>query len=150
MGSASDQRRDGQLGGRRGRGAAAALGLAVLLLASAWPAVAIDAAPPADAAFPPPLDRYTGEEGISLLDVLARRARQEAMNVVATVIFVLAILHTFAAPKLLQASHRLRRRWTQSAARERTASLSSCSTCWERWRRCSGSGASRCSSPSAC
>ena len=110
MGSASDQRRDGQLGRRGDRRAAAALGLAVLLAASTWPAVAIAAAPPGGAAFPPPLDGYTGEEGLSLLDVLARRARQEPMNVVATAIFVLAILHTFAAPKLLQASHRLRRR----------------------------------------
>ena len=82
----------------------------MLLAASTWPAVAIAAAPPGGAAFPPPLDGYTGEEGLSLLDVLARRARQEPMNVVATAIFVLAILHTFAAPKLLQASHRLRRR----------------------------------------
>jgi len=81
MGSASDQRRDGQLGRRGDRRAAAALGLAVLLAASTWPAVAIAAAPPGGAAFPPPLDGYTGEEGLSLLDVLARRARQEPMNV---------------------------------------------------------------------
>ena len=110
MGSVSDQRRDGQFGGRRGRRATAALALALLVAAPAWSAVAIAAAPAAGAVFPPPLDRYTGEEGLSLLDVLARRARQEPMNVVATAIFVLAILHTFAAPKLLQASHRLRRR----------------------------------------
>jgi putative Na+/H+ antiporter len=92
--------------------AAAALALAIALVAAtAWPGVAIAAGPgPGGARFPPPLDQYTGEEGLSLPDVLAQRARQEPMNLVATAIFVLAILHTFAAPKFLQASHRLRHR----------------------------------------
>ncbi len=64
----------------------------------------------ADAAFPLPLSAYAGEEGMSLLRVLEHRIRLEPMNLVATAIFLAAILHTFLAPALLAASHRLRRR----------------------------------------
>ncbi|HTN53551.1 MAG TPA: putative Na+/H+ antiporter [Anaeromyxobacter sp.] len=64
--------------------------------------------------FPPPLAGYQGEEGLSLLGVLAHRVRAEPLNAVATAIFALAILHTFLAPRLLATSNRLRRR-----ARER-------------------------------
>ena len=63
-----------------------------------------------DAAFPLPLSAYAGEHGMGLLQVLEHRARLEPMNLVATAIFLAAILHTFLAPALLGASHRLRRR----------------------------------------
>ena len=62
------------------------------------------------APFPPPLASYTGEEGLSLGGVLAHRVAQEPMNLVATALFALAIVHTFAAPAFLAASHRLRQR----------------------------------------
>lgn len=65
---------------------------------------------PAAASFPLPLDAYLGEEGLGLLEVLSRRAAQEPLNVLATGLFLLAILHTFLAPTFLAASHRLRRR----------------------------------------
>ena len=64
----------------------------------------------ADAAFPLPLSAYGGEEGMSLLQVLEHRIRVEPLNLVATAIFLAAIVHTFLAPALLAASHRLRRR----------------------------------------
>ena len=60
-------------------------------------------------AFPPALESYTGEQGLTVLQVLARRASLEPLNVVASVIFLLAILHTFAAPRFLALSHRLAR-----------------------------------------
>ena len=85
-----------------------ALGAAVALTL-AWPALA-SAAGSGAPAFPPPLDAYSGEEGLSLASVLAHRVRQEPMNLVATALFVLAILHTFAAPSLLRASRRVQRR----------------------------------------
>ncbi|HQR46156.1 MAG TPA: putative Na+/H+ antiporter, partial [Thermoanaerobaculia bacterium] len=66
--------------------------------------------PPGPLVFPLPLEAYLGEEGMSLAQVLAHRVRVEPMNLVATVIFGLAILHTFFAPRLLKASHRLRER----------------------------------------
>ena len=66
--------------------------------------------PPPDVVFPPRLEAYTGEAGMSLLQVLVHRVTMEPMNLVATAIFGLAILHTFFAPRLLSASVRLRTR----------------------------------------
>jgi hypothetical protein len=60
--------------------------------------------------FPLPLDRYTAEDGLGLTDLLASRATADPLNLVAAAIFALAILHTFAAPSLMAASHRLRQR----------------------------------------
>jgi hypothetical protein len=60
--------------------------------------------------FPLPLDAYVGEEGLGLFAVLAARAAADPLNLVATAIFALAILHTFAAPSLMAASHRLKHR----------------------------------------
>jgi hypothetical protein len=65
---------------------------------------------PAGASFPLPLDRYVGEEGLGLPAVLAARAGADPLNLVATAIFALAILHTFVAPSLMAASHRLKHR----------------------------------------
>jgi hypothetical protein len=42
--------------------------------------------------------------------VLQARAAADPLNLVATALFVLAILHTFVAPSLMAASHRLRQR----------------------------------------
>jgi hypothetical protein len=58
-------------------------------------------------AFPVPLDRYPfPPEGAGLLEVLAARVRHEPFNLVATAIFVLAILHTFAAKRFTVMAHR--------------------------------------------
>ena len=69
--------------------------------------------------FPPPLSAYSGEEGMTLRQVLVHRSTLEPLNLVATVIFLLAVLHTFAAPKLLELSHRVKKRY---AARHPRAS----------------------------
>ncbi len=59
--------------------------------------------------FPPPLEAYTGEAGLGVLEILARRAASEPLLVVATAIFFLALVHTFLAPKILALAHRLER-----------------------------------------
>jgi len=59
-----------------------------------------------DAPFPLPLDAYQGEAGLGLWEVLARRAAQDPLNLVATALFLAAILHTFLAPAFLRAAHR--------------------------------------------
>ena len=64
----------------------------------------------ADAGFPLPLSAYAGDRGKGLLEALEHRVRLDPMNLVATAIFLAAIVHTFLAPALLAASHRLRRR----------------------------------------
>lgn len=56
--------------------------------------------------FPPALDSYVGEEGLSVLEILARRAAAEPLLLVATVLFFLALVHTFVAPKILALAHR--------------------------------------------
>src|SRR5258707_1098901 len=57
--------------------------------------------------FPPPLESYN-DSGISdVWTVLSGRIHAEPFNLIATVIFLLAILHTFLAPKILHWSHRI-------------------------------------------
>jgi Putative Na+/H+ antiporter len=81
-----------------------------LLIAALAPAGAQSAglSPAAAPPFPPALERYEGEDGLSLAAVLAHRIRVEPLNLVATVLFALAILHTFAASQITSWSHRLR------------------------------------------
>jgi hypothetical protein len=75
------------------------LALALLFLC---PAIAM-AAP--DAAFPPPISSYN-DAGDSLWKTLAGRIAAEPFNIVASVIFLLAICHTFLASKFLSIAHR--------------------------------------------
>ena len=82
--------------------------LASVLLAA--PALASGAAPTTGEALPLPLDAYTGEAGMTLWQLLVHRAGQEPINLVATVVFALAILHTFLAPRITAAAHRLQHR----------------------------------------
>ena len=57
-------------------------------------------------AFPLPLEAYAaGEQGLSLWEVLKHRAAVQPFNLVATALFLLAILHTFCSPKILSWAH---------------------------------------------
>lgn len=55
--------------------------------------------------FPLPLDSYGDAGGGGLVEVLWGRVVREPFNLAATVIFVLAILHTFVAPKIGHLAH---------------------------------------------
>lgn len=66
--------------------------------------------PPADVRFPLPLSAYTGEDGMGLVQVLVHRVTVDPMNLVATAIFIAAIVHTFYAARLMSASHHLKER----------------------------------------
>jgi hypothetical protein len=57
--------------------------------------------------FPPVLDSYQDKE-LSLGEKLRHRVTAEPLNLVATIIFGLAILHTFLAPKIMHVAHRWR------------------------------------------
>jgi hypothetical protein len=74
----------------------------------------IDAAG-AVAAFPRPLSAYPVVAG-GLTDTLIARVHAEPFNAVATAIFVLAIVHTFAAVPFAALAHRVQRRHDQAAA----------------------------------
>lgn len=88
---------------------------AALFLVLAAPAVAAPAggvaAPPFAAEqppFPQPLSAYGSAAEPGILATLKHRAAAEPFNVVATIIFLLAIVHTFLASKFLHISHRWR------------------------------------------
>jgi hypothetical protein len=57
--------------------------------------------------FPPPVESYNDGESANLGAVLLDRIRAEPFNLVATIIFLLAIVHTFLASKILGLSHRI-------------------------------------------
>ncbi len=63
--------------------------------------------PPTDAkAFPPSLDSYNDADVDSIMAILKNRVRQVPFNLVATLIFFCAIIHTFLTHKFLAISHR--------------------------------------------
>jgi len=65
------------------------------------------AAPPVEAAaeFPLPLHSYADQDMPSVLDILRHRIEVEPFNLVATIIFLLAIIHTFLATKFMHLAH---------------------------------------------
>ena len=56
--------------------------------------------------FPPPLDSYPPQESVGLVDVLLQRIKAHPFNLVGTIIFFLAIFHTFSAPFFLRLAHK--------------------------------------------
>jgi len=82
--------------------------LFVLSLLGFFPTQAHAAAPSADLPpFPPALESYHDSDSNDALFVLFNRVHAEPFNLIATVIFLLAIIHTFLAPKILGLSHRI-------------------------------------------
>jgi len=71
-------------------------------------------------AFPKALDHYPPVGPDGLLAALAQRVADTPFNAVATTIFVLAIVHTFLAPRIMRASHRVQH---LSDAQRRAAGL---------------------------
>jgi hypothetical protein len=68
-------------------------------------------------AFPTPLERYPPASSSGLLATLADRVAVDPFNAVATGIFVLAILHTFAAARFAAIAHRIQDRHDLAADR---------------------------------
>ena len=58
-------------------------------------------------ALPRALSSYPEQTGASLFEVLIERVRLEPFNAIATAIFALAILHTFAAIQFARRAHRV-------------------------------------------
>ena len=70
--------------------------------------VAWGASPPAEGAadFPRSLESYGDQDSPGILAVLANRIRQQPFNLVATLIFFCAIVHTFLASKFMTRAHK--------------------------------------------
>ncbi|MFN0067001.1 MAG: putative Na+/H+ antiporter [Limisphaerales bacterium] len=75
------------------------------------------AAAPANA-FPPPLESYGDREVVRLGEILAGRVRKEPFNLLATVLFALAVLHTFLTFKFRHWAHELEHRHRKEWQRE--------------------------------
>jgi hypothetical protein len=80
--------------------------------------------PPYSGPFPRSLDSYGDERSVDVFTVLANRAFAEPFNIVATAIFLLAIIHTFLAPKIMAWSFRLQERHEARLARVGGGSVS--------------------------
>ncbi|MGD8269876.1 MAG: putative Na+/H+ antiporter, partial [Desulfobacterales bacterium] len=70
--------------------------------------VAWGASPPAEGAadFPRSLESYGDQDSPGILAVLANRIRQQPFNLLATLIFFCAIVHTFLASKFMTRAHK--------------------------------------------
>ncbi|MGE5276460.1 MAG: putative Na+/H+ antiporter [Acidobacteriota bacterium] len=100
---------------RRPRAGIRVLSLLTILLAVAapilipGPACAREPEPGATAVFPRSLDSY-GDAGLAgVIDILRNRIAREPLNLVASLIFLFAILHTFLASRFTSASLRRRK-----------------------------------------
>jgi len=63
--------------------------------------------------FPPSLASYNDSNLESIPQILLHRIQTEPINLIATIIFFLAIIHTFLAGKISNISHRLKRLHTE-------------------------------------
>lgn len=91
-----------------------------LIVAGMLTAPGLSAASPDVAPFPLPLPQYPSIPGASVWEILRARAAANPFNVVGTIIFLLAIVHTFLASKFLHIAHRWR---DEHAARMRPSDL---------------------------
>lgn len=71
--------------------------------------------------FPTPLDQYQDEHLASTWDVLVSRAKAEPFNLVATIIFICAILHTFVATKFIKLAHKYEHEHEHALGKKRDA-----------------------------
>lgn len=70
--------------------------------------------------FPVPLSTYAPEEsGMSLWQILVHRVQADPFNLAATIVFLLAILHTFATPIFQRMAHKLQKRHKENLLRSK-------------------------------
>jgi hypothetical protein len=82
------------------------LGLSLFLTALAATAAGVPARD-----FPPPVDSYHDQQIPSIFEKLAHRIQREPLNLVATIIFFAAIIHTFLTAQFRKIAHRYQRRY---------------------------------------
>ncbi len=79
----------------------------IILALSVTGIVVAAGGPPADApVFPPSLESYGDGKVGSIIGILGNRIRQEPFNLVASLIFLCAIIHTFLTGRFMVISHR--------------------------------------------
>jgi hypothetical protein len=114
------------------------------------------AEPPADAPiFPPSLESYGDKDMGSIIGILGNRIRHEPFNLMASLIFLCAIIHTFLTGRFMVIAHRwahdheekIKKGWPPGI---RCTTVRKRSISWARWRRCSVSGPPPWWAPSFC
>jgi ribosomal protein S21 len=80
------------------------LAATLILLASGQAVYAVE--PTIGSAFPPGLDSYNDAHMQGIFQILAHRVQQQPFNLVATLIFFAAIIHTFMAGSFMALSHK--------------------------------------------
>lgn len=68
--------------------------------------------------FPRPLDSYNDADFEGVFGILRHRILQEPFNVIASLIFLAAIVHTFMAGRFMALSHKLQRKHNERIRRE--------------------------------
>jgi hypothetical protein len=91
-----------------------------------------------DFILPIPLSSYPPASPNGLMTTLADRVAMDPFNAVATAIFVLAVIHTFAAARFTKAAHDLQR----PAGHQRRAPRPRSCTSSAKWKWCSACGRS--------
>ncbi|HTL59186.1 MAG TPA: putative Na+/H+ antiporter [Candidatus Limnocylindrales bacterium] len=90
----------------------------LLLLASALCVSAASEVRTNELTFPPPLASYGDAQLPDILDVLKNRVHKEPFNLWATIIFLLAIIHTFLTHKFVRWSHLVEKRHRERLAQQ--------------------------------
>ncbi len=81
--------------------------IGLLFLIMSGPSLAVAPAAGGSVDFPRDLQRYNDSETSGIMERLIQRAKEEPFNVVATLIFFLAIVHTFLSSKFMAIANRL-------------------------------------------
>jgi hypothetical protein len=92
----------------------------IVCIFTCTPVLASDSLPanPETTPFPRPLDDYGDSEIDTIAGKLQHRIQAEPFNIVATLIFFLAIVHTFLSSKLLAISHKWEKSHAERLARK--------------------------------
>lgn len=85
----------------------------ISLLATGLSQNALAAASAGNSNFPKALDTYNDVAGAGVIETLSHRISENPFNLVATIIFVVAILHTFCASYFMKLSHDIQHKHVQ-------------------------------------
>ncbi len=67
--------------------------------------------------FPRSLESYQDSDAKGVIEIIQQRIQEEPFNLVATILFLLAIIHTFLASKITSISHRLQHEHQEQISR---------------------------------
>lgn len=96
------------------------VGLALFTLLSSNVCLAAGGGGGGNPNFPPPLDSYGDGHLTSMMEILSHRVSAHPFNLVASLIFLFAILHTFCASYFMKLSHKIQHDHVQKLIKDGT------------------------------